>query len=163
VTGRRALPMAQQPAQMAVGWRCREPADRGELRSQRAAVTAFAAFRERQYEPYLQYAALRIGRYGAAETAVAGAFTELAVCWIAVLGSAGPAAIAWRILHDHIEHVLGGSLDAAPLDQGVRALQQDVRLLHRQMQLSLERIAEVLGIPPADVLGLLPAAACSKE
>jgi hypothetical protein len=82
---------------------CRE-----EHRVPRLAVTAYTAFRERHYEPYLQYAALRIGRGGAAETAVSAAFTELAVSWTAILGSADPSVLAWRILHDHVDRALPG-------------------------------------------------------
>ncbi|MFJ5035302.1 hypothetical protein ACIQB5_46480 [Streptomyces sp. NPDC088560] len=116
-------------------------------------MAAFAAFRERHYEPYLQYAALRIGRYGAAERAVAAAFTELAVSWTVVLGSSGPAAVAWDILHDHIGQALDG---CCPPSLPGRSLHLEAQVLHRRLQLSSERVAEVLGIPVEDVCGLLP-------
>ncbi|MGW2492330.1 hypothetical protein ACWCV9_34695 [Streptomyces sp. NPDC001606] len=118
-------------------------------------MAAFAAFRERLYEPYLQYSALRIGQYGAAERAVAAAFTELAVSWTKVLGSSGPAAVAWDILHDHIDQALGGHLHPCPFGRPVRSLHLEVQVLHRRLLLSSERIAEVLGIPVEDVCGLL--------
>ncbi|MFJ3762883.1 hypothetical protein [Streptomyces sp. NPDC090080] len=117
-----------------------------------AALTAYTAFRERHYEPYLQYAALRIGRDQAAEKAVTAAFIELAVSWTAILGSAGPAAVAWTILHDHVERALGHS---AATGQGLQALHHDASLLHEQMHLSRDRTAEVLGIDPADIPILL--------
>ncbi|RPF39347.1 hypothetical protein [Streptomyces sp. TLI_185] len=134
------------------------PAAAGEARAGRATLAAYAVFRERHYEPYLHYAALRIGRHEAAETAVTAAFTELAVSWTAVLGSAGPAAIAWRILHHHIDHALGLSPGQASGGRPVWALLHDVHLLHQEMHLSCERIAEVVGLPPDQVLGLLPPA-----
>ncbi|MGW0886313.1 hypothetical protein [Streptomyces sp. NPDC002671] len=126
-------------------------------------MAAFAAFRERHYEPYLQYAALRIGQYGAAERAVAAAFTELAVSWTVVLGSSGPAAVAWDILHDHIDQALGGRVRPCPFSRPVRSLHLDVQVLHRRLQLSSERVAEVLGIPVEDVCGLLPSTGTQKE
>lgn len=127
-------------------------------RAQRTALAAFTAFRERRYEPYLQYAALRIGRSAAAEAAVMAAFTELAVSWTAILGGAGPAAAAWRILHDHIDRALGCGPNAVPAGQAVQALQHDAHFLHEQMQLSPERIAEVLGIRPENLPSLPPRA-----
>ncbi|MGW0817008.1 hypothetical protein ACWD00_27830 [Streptomyces viridiviolaceus] len=122
-----------------------------EDRAQRTALAAYTAFRERHYEPYLQYAALRLGRGAAAEAVVVAAFTELAVSWTAILGSAGPAAAAWRILHDHIDRALGCGPAAVP---AVQALQHDAHFLHEQMQLSPERIAEVLGIRPENLPSL---------
>ncbi|MEV7862953.1 hypothetical protein AB0O86_30130 [Streptomyces hirsutus] len=119
-------------------------------------LTAYAAFRERHYEPYLQYAALRIGRRGAAEGVVTAAFTELAVSWTAILGSAGPAALAWRILHDHVDRALGCAPAAVPTGQVMQALHSDACFLHERMHLSRERIAEVLGIRPADLPSLPP-------
>ncbi|MEV6948546.1 hypothetical protein AB0N07_42845 [Streptomyces sp. NPDC051172] len=120
-------------------------------RAQRTALAAYTAFRERHYEPYLQYAALRIGRSAAAETAVVAAFTELAVSWTAILGGAGPAAVAWRILHDHVDRALGHGPTAVPASQVVQTLQHDAHFLHEQMRLSPERIAEVLGVRPGDL------------
>jgi hypothetical protein len=120
-------------------------------RAQRTALAAYTAFRERHYEPYLQYAALRIGRNAAAETAVVAAFTELAVSWTAILGGAGPAAVAWRILHDHVDRALGRGPTAVPAGQVVQMLQHDAHFLHEQMRLSPERIAEVLGVRPGDL------------
>lgn len=127
-----------------------------EHRAPRTALTAYTAFRERHYEPYLQYAALRIGRRGAAETAVTAAFTELAVSWTAILGSAGPAAVAWRILHDHVDRALGYGPASVPADHVVQMLQCDAHFLHDRMHLSRDHIAEVLGIRPADLHSLLP-------
>jgi hypothetical protein len=127
-----------------------------EHRAQRTALAAYTAFRERHYEPYLQYAALRIGRRGAAEKAVTAAFTELAVSWTAILGSAGPAAVAWRILHDHVDRALGCGPTAVPTSKVVQTLQSDAFILHEQMHLSRDRIAEVLGIHPGDLPGLPP-------
>ncbi|MEU9381292.1 hypothetical protein AB0D38_09965 [Streptomyces sp. NPDC048279] len=123
-----------------------------EHRAPPTALAAYTAFRERHYEPYLQYAALRIGRRQAAERAVTAAFTELAVSWTVVLGSAGPAAVAWRILHDHVDRALGRGPAAG---QAVQTLQHDANFLHEQMHLSSDRIAEVLGIHPSDVPSLL--------
>ncbi|MEU2772881.1 hypothetical protein ABZ646_08100 [Streptomyces sp. NPDC007162] len=136
----------------------RAPACPPEDRAQRTALTAYTAFRERHYEPYLRYAALRIGRGAAAEAAVVAAFTELAVSWTAILGGAGPAAAAWQILHDHIDRALGCGPTAVPAAQVVQTLQHDALVLHEQMQLSPERIAEVLGLRPGD-LPSLPARA----
>lgn len=127
-----------------------------EHRAPRSALTAYTAFRERHYEPYLQYAALRIGRRKAAERVVTAAFTELAVSWTAILGSAGPAAVAWRILHDHVDRALGCGPVAVPDGQAVQALQNDAFFLHEQMHLSRDRIAEVLGIRPGDLPSLPP-------
>jgi hypothetical protein len=128
-----------------------------EHRAQRAAVTAYTAFRDRHYEPYLQYAALRIGRRRAAETVVTAALTELAVSWTMILGSAGgPAAGAWRILHDHVDRALERGSAASESGHGTQTLHDDACLLHEQMRLSRDRIAEVLGIRPADLPGLPP-------
>lgn len=134
-----------------------------DMRAERSAVTAFAAFRERHYEPYLQYAALRIGQYGVAERAVAAAFTELAVSWTVVLGSPGPAAVAWDILHDHIGQALNERFCPRPSTRPARSLHLEAQVLHRRLQLSSERVAEVLGIPVADVYGLLPSTGAPKE
>ncbi|MDO0917811.1 hypothetical protein [Streptomyces sp. DT2A-34] len=125
-------------------------------RAPRTALAAYTAFRERHYEPYLQYASLRIGRRGAAEGAVTAAFTELAVSWTVILGSAGPAACAWRILHDHVDRALGCGPTAVPDSQVVQGLQHDAHFLHEQMHLSRDRIAEVLGIRPGDLPSLPP-------
>ncbi|MFJ4689218.1 hypothetical protein [Streptomyces sp. NPDC088789] len=118
-------------------------------------LAAFAAFRERHYEPYLQYAALRIGRPGAAETAVAAAFTELAVSWTTVLGRADPAAAAWCILHEHIDRALGMVPPGACGGGIAPSLRQDAYLLHKGMRLSGDRIAELLGLSPGDIRCLL--------
>ncbi|MGW0578821.1 hypothetical protein ACWD25_23270 [Streptomyces sp. NPDC002920] len=126
-------------------------------------MAAFTAFCERHYEPYVQYAALRIGQHGAAEAAVAAAFTELAVSWTAVLGSPGPAAVAWGILQDHVDHALGQRRRTAPHSRAAHTLRQDAQLLYGQMQLSSERVAEVLGVLPSDVPSLLPPATAAKE
>ncbi|MFD3821929.1 hypothetical protein [Streptomyces sp. NPDC058625] len=120
-------------------------------------MTAFTVFRERHYEPYVQYAALRIGQYGAAERVVAAAFTELAVSWTVALGSAGPAAIAWDILRDHIGQAVGERRRPCPFARSVQSLQMEAQVLHRRLQLSSERVAEVLGVPVEDICGLLPA------
>lgn len=125
-------------------------------RTQRTVLAAYTAFRERHYEPYLQYAALRIGRSAAAETAVLAAFTELAVSWTAILGGTGPAAAAWRILHDHVDRALGRGPATVPASQLVQSLQHDAHFLHEQMRLSPERIAEVLGVRPGDLPTLPP-------
>ena len=136
--------------------RCHVPVRAQEHRAQRTALTAYTAFRERHYDPYLQYAVLRIGRSGAAEKAVIAAFTELAVSWTAILGSAGAAAAAWDILQDHVDRAVGCGPTAGPASQVVQTLQHDARLLHEQMHLSPDRIAEVLGIRPEDLPGLTP-------
>ncbi|MEV5980974.1 hypothetical protein [Streptomyces sp. NPDC052114] len=131
-------------------------------RSQRAVLAAFDAFRQRHYQPYLEYALLRLGRSAAAESAVSAAFTELAVSWHLVLGSPEPAAIAWRILHEHVDNALGPAARVA--DEPRRgALRRDACLLHDEMHLSCERTAEVLGICQADLVGLLAPAGCPKE
>ncbi|MCQ9178665.1 hypothetical protein KMT30_06395 [Streptomyces sp. IBSBF 2953] len=121
-----------------------------EQRAQRTALTAYTAFRERHYDPYLQYAVLRIGRRQAAERVVTAAFTELAVSWTAILGGAGPAAVAWRILHDHVDRATCGPA-TVPMGQDMQTLHNDACFLHEQMHLSRDRIAEVLGIRPADL------------
>ncbi|MGW6524007.1 hypothetical protein [Streptomyces sp. NPDC054962] len=125
-------------------------------RAPRTALTAYTAFRERHYEPYLLYAALRIGRPGAAEAAVTAAFTELAVSWTAILGGAGPAAVAWRILHDHVDRALGYGPADVPADHVVQMLRRDAYVLDKRMHLSRDRIAEVLGIRLEDLHSLLP-------
>lgn len=99
---------------------------------------------------------MRIGRRAAAETAVTAAFTELAVSWTAVLGSDGPAAVAWCILHDHVEQALESASTTVPAGRVAQTLQSDARFLYEQMHLSRDRIAEVLGMRPADVPSLLP-------
>ncbi|MFH8804907.1 hypothetical protein ACH4F6_36000 [Streptomyces sp. NPDC017936] len=132
-----------------------------EHRAQRTALTAYTAFRERHYAPYLQYASLRIGRRQTAERVVTAAFTELAVSWTAILGSAGPAAVAWRILHDHVDRATGCGPATVPRSQDMQTLHNDACFLHEQMHLSRDRIAEVLGIRPSDLPRLLPL--CSEE
>ncbi|MDR6981018.1 hypothetical protein J2X68_007760 [Streptomyces sp. 3330] len=122
----------------------------------RSALTAYTAFRERHYEPYLLYAALRIGRPGAAEAAVTAAFTELAMSWTAILGDARPAAAAWRILHDHVDRALGYGPADVSADHVVQMLRRDAYVLDKRMHLSRDRIAEVLGIRPGDLHSLLP-------
>ncbi|MER6406242.1 hypothetical protein ABT269_22545 [Streptomyces viridosporus] len=119
-------------------------------------MTAFAAFRERYYEHYVQYAALRLGAYVSAEEVVAAAFTELAVSWTVVLGSSGPAAVAWDILHDHIEQALGPVQFPCPSRRPARSLHLDAQVLHRRLQLSSARVAEVLGLAAEEVFRLLP-------
>ncbi|MFJ3495017.1 hypothetical protein ACIPPJ_15690 [Streptomyces sp. NPDC086091] len=126
-------------------------------------MTAFGAFRERHYEPYLRYAALRIGQSDAAERVVSDAFTELAVTWTVALGSAGPAAVAWDILHDHIGQALAGRGHPDRSDGPARSLPLEAQVLHRRLRLSSERVAEVLGISPGVVPGLLPRSAPLKE
>ncbi|MGW1543266.1 hypothetical protein ACWCPM_24015 [Streptomyces sp. NPDC002309] len=129
---------------------------RPQTRVTRAALAAFTAFRERHYEPYLQYAALRIGRRGEAEPIVTAVFTELAVSWTVILGGADPAAVAWRMLHDHVDRAVGCGGTAASAGQMKQALHKDAHFLHEQMHLSRERIAEVLGIRLVDLLSLPP-------
>ncbi|SNX88455.1 hypothetical protein SAMN06272735_8905 [Streptomyces sp. TLI_55] len=133
----------------------RTPPPAGRLRAERAALASYAAFREGRYEPYLQFAALCLGRSGPAQAAVTAAFTELAVAWTAILGSAAPAAVAWRILHDHIDRARGVQPAGRNGGPTVRELRDDVQVLSRQMYLSCERIAEVTGVPPEQVSGLL--------
>ncbi|MCF3118324.1 hypothetical protein IPZ68_01165 [Streptomyces arenae] len=132
-------------------------------RSQRAALAAFDAFRQRHYQPYLGYALLRLGRPAAAESVVSAAFTELAVSWHLVLGSPEPAAIAWRILHEHVDGALGPAAARAADEPRRGALRRDACLLHDQMHLSCERTAEVMGICQADLAGLLAQAGCPQE
>jgi hypothetical protein len=150
-----------QSPSAAVTARRQAPVHPQEHRAPRTALTAFTAFRERHYEPYLQYAALRIGRRGTAEKVVTAAFTELAVSWTAILGSAGPAAVAWRIFHDHVDRALGCGSAAVSVDQDMQTLHSDACFLHEQMHLSRDRIAEVLGIRPAELPSLPPRS--SKE
>lgn len=156
MTGPRSAARSGQWAPPAVIARRPPPARPPEHRVPRISLAAYTAFRERHYEPYLQYATLRIGRRGAAERVVTAAFTELAVCWTAVLGSAGPAAVAWRILHDHVDRALEDDPVAGPAGQVVRTLYNDAFFLHEQMHLSRDRIAEVLGIRPGELPSLPP-------
>ncbi|MEU3549451.1 hypothetical protein [Streptomyces longwoodensis] len=127
-----------------------------EHRAQRTALTAYTAFRERHYEAYLQYASLRIGRRAAAETAVTAALTELAVSWTAILGSAGPAAVAWRILHHHVDRAAGCDPTAVAAGNDMQTLHDDAYFLHERLHLDRDRIAEVLGIHLADLPSLPP-------
>ncbi|MEV0259041.1 hypothetical protein AB0H82_32855 [Streptomyces sp. NPDC050732] len=132
------------------------------MRSQRTVLAAFDAFRQRHYQPYLDYALLRLGRGEAAEATIAAAFTELAVSWHQVLRSSEPAAIAWRMLHQHIDHALGHARTDVSALGGVGALQRDARLLRDQLHLSSERTAEVMGITESDLAGLLGPASRPK-
>ncbi|MGW0874257.1 hypothetical protein ACWD3Z_27790 [Streptomyces sp. NPDC002740] len=122
----------------------------------RTALTAYTAFHERHYEPYLLYAVLRIGRPKVAEAAVTAAFTELAVSWTTILGGAGPAAAAWRILHGSVDSAMGYGPADVPADHVVQMLRRDAYVLDKRMHLSRDRIAEVLGIRPGDLHSLLP-------
>lgn len=131
-------------------------------RSQRAALAAFDAFRQRHYQPYLGYTLLRLGRMDTAEATVAAAFTELAVSWHLVLRSSEPAAIAWHILHDHVDRALGPAAGRTAEEGEAGALRRDACLLHDQMHLSSEKAAEVMGIGSADLVGLLAAGGCTK-
>lgn len=131
--------------------------DSWRLRSQRIALAAFDAFRQRHYEPYLAYALLRLDLEEAAEATVNAAFTELAVSWHRVLRSSEPAAIAWHMLHRYIDQALGQETSGSSADRAVGALRQDARLLHHQLHLSAERTAEVMGMALVDLVGLLAA------
>ncbi|MEG8281273.1 hypothetical protein [Streptomyces sp. AHA2] len=127
-------------------------ARRPEHRAPQAALASFVAFRERLYEPYMLYTTWRMGRLAAAERVVTAAFTELAVSWLAVLGSASPAVVAWGILHHHVDQALG--LDAVGDVADARAQQvlpSDVAFLREYMHMSRDRIADVLGLRPVDL------------
>ncbi|WP_326725851.1 hypothetical protein OHT59_47030 [Streptomyces sp. NBC_00243] len=93
MTGRRRVAANGLPTPAMVLARHRLPVHARELRAERRALAPYAAFRERHYEPYLQYAGLRIGRHRAAESAVTAAFTELAVsCPTLKPTSSGPSS-----------------------------------------------------------------------
>ncbi|MFD5858748.1 hypothetical protein [Streptomyces chartreusis] len=154
MSGPRSAARPVKPASVVIARR-HASARQLEHRAPRSALTAYTAFRERHYEPYLQYAALRIGRRGVAERVVTAAFIEMAVSWTAILGSAGPAALAWLILHDHVDRALGCGPDPVPACRAAQALREDAFFLYEQMNLSRDRIAEVLGIHPVN-LPILP-------
>ncbi|MEW2134932.1 hypothetical protein [Streptomyces sp. NPDC005435] len=163
MTAGRTLPVAGSSGGGAGAGRERGASRHPDLRAERAAVAAFAAFRERHYESYLQYTEVRIGHYGPAERVVAEAFTELAVSWTAVLGSSGPAAVAWDILHEHIDHALGAGSAFAPSEKPARSLHLEAHVLCRRLRLSSERVAELLGRPVDDIRGLLPPPCTARE
>jgi hypothetical protein len=161
VTGPGQAACPTESAPVGVTARRRACARRSEHRAPRSALDSYAAFRERFFEPYLLYTTWRIGRLAAAEKVVAAAFTELAVSWTAVLGSASPAVVAWSILHDHVDYALG--YGSAPDAAGAlaQAAPSEVFFLHEQMHMSRDRIADVLGVRPVD-LPSLPAR-CPSE
>ncbi|MGA4838154.1 hypothetical protein [Streptomyces sp. G45] len=133
----------------------RRPAAIRADRSQRLLLAAFHAFRQRHYQPYLQYAVLRLGRRAPAEAAVAATFTELAVSWHMILGSSEPAAIAWRTLHDHVDEAQDHAMKPPSGGGAARALERDAHLLHDELNFSRERAAEMMGIASTDLPRLL--------
>ncbi|MEV3972805.1 hypothetical protein AB0K68_32435 [Streptomyces sp. NPDC050698] len=139
----------------AAAWR-RPCVRRPEHRAPHSVLASYVAFRERLYEPYVLYTTWRMGQLAAAERVVAAAFTELAVSWTTVLGSASPAVVAWSILHDHVDKALGlGAVaDADAADALGQALPSDVAFLREHMHMSRDRIADVLGVRPVDLPSL---------
>ncbi|MEU9575114.1 hypothetical protein AB0D62_35735 [Streptomyces massasporeus] len=127
---------------------------RPEHRAPHSVLASYVAFRERLYEPYVLYTTWRMGRLAAAERVVAAAFTELAVSWTTVLGSASPAVVAWSILHDHVDKALGLGAVADAADALGQALPRDVAFLREHMHMSRDRIADVLGVRTVDLPSL---------
>ncbi len=94
---------------------------------------------------------------------MAAAFTELAVSWHMTLGSSGPAAIAWRTLHVHVDEALEHAQEPPQGGSVTRALERDAHLLHDQLHFSCERAAEVMGIASTEFPRLLGSERSSME
>ena len=114
------------------------------------ACTVFQAFHHLHYTMYLRYAQVRTGDIEVAARAVERCFAELARRWPEILRSAGPAAMAWRILARQIAPHDGPEPTGA-------GMARDVRILHRELGVSPTRAADVMGLDTGTVQGLLTA------
>lgn len=122
----------------------------------RAALTVcmpldYTAFCLMNQESYLRYARERLVDPQVAEATVKSALGELATIWPTALRSASTAAVAWRTMAAYVSRArtictpaVRGALDC--LHSILPALQADVLILHRQLALSIEETADLMGI-----------------
>ncbi|MFI8437308.1 hypothetical protein ACIGJO_26910 [Streptomyces sp. NPDC079020] len=114
----------------------------------RTALIAFHAFRALYREGYLAYATARLGAGGPAEQAVEDTLTALAVRWSTTLGCSHPAAVAWRMLSESVDHIDGtnGACSCR------RRCVSDALVLRADLRMETTRAAELMGLPHGEFL-----------
>ncbi|MEE1792999.1 hypothetical protein PUR28_19945 [Streptomyces sp. BE308] len=115
----------------------------------RTALVAFHAFRALYREGYLAYATARLGADGAAEQAVEDMLTALAVRWSITLGCSHPAAVAWRLLSESVDHIAGAT--GAPCSCRRRWV-SDAFVLRGHLRMETTRAAELMGLTHGEFL-----------
>ncbi|MBB5938551.1 sigma factor-like helix-turn-helix DNA-binding protein [Streptomyces zagrosensis] len=103
----------------------------------------FLAFRELVHLTYLRYAQARLKAPGLAQAAVDAAFTGIRRSWPQFLSSASAPQAAWRHLRDEVSRQLS---DEAPPGPRLTGPYGDAVLLHRQLGMPLQDIADVMGV-----------------
>ncbi|MBM7166851.1 hypothetical protein JQK87_00090 [Streptomyces sp. G44] len=112
----------------------------------------FAAFCEANRDAYLRYAEARLADPAAASRCVDAVLGAVGARWVAVLGSASPAAHVWRDLRARIDRQTAG---AARLHAVLRGDQADIVLLHRHLGLPVDDAAHLMGLAGCEGRALL--------
>ncbi|MEU9623638.1 MULTISPECIES: hypothetical protein [unclassified Streptomyces] len=120
----------------------------------RAAVMAFHAFRALYKESYLAYATARLGSRQSAEEAVEDTLTALAVNWSSALGCSHPAAVAWRLLCEHVDHA-GKDAPLLPPCCCRHRCVSDALMLCVQLRMDTATAAELMGLSHSEFLAAL--------
>ncbi|MFF8916447.1 hypothetical protein ACF08M_24750 [Streptomyces sp. NPDC015032] len=119
-----------------------------------AAVMAFHAFRALYKESYLAYATARLGSRRLAEEAVEDTLTALAVNWSSVLGCSHPAAVAWQLLCEHVDHA-GKDTPLPPPCCCRHRCVADALVLCVQLEMDSAMAAELMGLAHSEFLAAL--------
>lgn len=116
----------------------------------------FAAFCETHRDAYLRYAQVRIEDRAEAVRCVDAVLDAVRTRWVAVLGTARPAAQVWSELRDETGHrMIGVARRAAKFHAVLRDDQADIMLLHRHLMLSVDHAASLMGLADHEARALL--------
>ncbi|MFC8247743.1 hypothetical protein [Streptomyces chartreusis] len=116
----------------------------------------FTAFCEAHRDAYLRYAQVRIEDRAEAVRCVDAVLEAVQARWVAVLGSACPAAQVWRELRDETGHrTVGVARRAARFHAVLRDDQADILVLHRHLLLPVDHAASLMGLADHDARALL--------
>lgn len=122
----------------------------------------FTAFCELRQHAYLRYSHLCLGSTTESEQVVQAVLGDLAINWPQVLRCKRPAQIAWQVLKQHLSRQLGAPWGrreiATPRPRAYGLLpeeQADVAILHYLIDLTVDRVAEVVGVERTTVSYLL--------
>lgn len=120
----------------------------------RSSSRSFSAFRVSREQPYLDYAALRLGSPQAGRTVVRAVFEELEKEWHRALRGASPAATAWELLSNRTSSAADAE---GRLHELLPAAQADAVLLLR-LGLNPEGVASLMGVPVTQLRASISAA-----
>ncbi|MFE6774570.1 hypothetical protein [Streptomyces sp. NPDC057702] len=114
------------------------------------------AFREAHRDAYLRYAQARIDDQAQARACVDAVFDALAAHWLAVLGSACPAARVWAGLRGATEHRMWRErVRAGEYHTVLRGDQADIMLLRHRLRMPVDQAASLMGLTGHDGRALL--------